>query len=234
MGLLLPGPVSVLYGLHRRHEQRLDRRLGDRHGRAPSGTSVSATATACVVHRHASPALTIVKSASPNILTAAGQTITYTFLVTNTGNVTLSDVNVTDHPTTPAGGLTTGPTCQGLSNPTATCSGNSITLTPGQQASFTGTYVVTQTDFDHELVVDGHRAGGGPPSCRFAGHGHVEHGDSDGKPGSRDRDLEVGQPEHGHGSGPDRHLHVHGQEHRQRRSDGRRCAETVRPRLRVA
>ncbi len=131
-------------------------------GNAPSGTPVSATATASVT-ASSSPALTIVKSASPNILTAAGQTITYTFLVTNTGNVTLSNVNVTDHPTAPATGLTTGPACQSLSNPTATCSGNSITLTPGQQASFTGTYVVTQTDFDHGSVVDNATAAGTPP-----------------------------------------------------------------------
>ena len=132
-------------------------------GNAPSGTQVSATATASVTAA-ASPSISIVKAAFPNVLTRSGETITYTFLVTNTGNVTLNNVNVTDHPTPPAGALATGPTCQDLSNPAGTCSGNSTTLTPGQRASFIGTYAVTQVDFDHGSVVDSATAAGTPPS----------------------------------------------------------------------
>ena len=132
-------------------------------GHAPSGTLVSATATASVAASQTS-SISVVKSASPTILTAAGQTITYTFVVTNTGNTSLGNVNVTDHPTPPAGPLTTGPTCQSLSNPAGSCSGSTTALAPNQRATFTGTYVVTLTDFDNGSVVDNATAAGTPPS----------------------------------------------------------------------
>ena len=131
-------------------------------GNAPSGTAVSATATASVTATQ-TPSISIVKSASPTTLTEPDQTITYTFLVTNTGNTDLTAVGVTDHPTTPALGLTTGPTCQSLSNPAGSCSGNSISLAPKQVATFTGTYNSNQVDFDHGSVVDNATAAGTPP-----------------------------------------------------------------------
>ena len=37
-----------------------------------------------------SPALTLTKTATPTTVTQAGQTVTYRFLATNTGNVTIS------------------------------------------------------------------------------------------------------------------------------------------------
>ena len=72
------------------------------------------------------PALSIVKSASPGSVSAVGAVITYSFVVTNTGNVTLSNVGVTDTQVAPASALTSGPTC-----PVAT-------LAPGASADVYG------------------------------------------------------------------------------------------------
>ena len=68
--------------------------------------------------------------------------INISFLVTNTGNVTLTDVTVVDTQAAPAGPLTTGPTCP------------QATLAPGATQRCTGTYAVTQADIDHGTVSD--------------------------------------------------------------------------------
>ncbi len=132
-------------------------------GTTPSGGTVNATSNTVTVTVTQSPSLSIVKSATPTTLTSAGQTITYTFDVTNTGNVNLTAVGVVDNPQPPAGGLTTGPTCQSLSNPTGTCSGATTSLAPGQGAVFTATYVVTQADINHGTVVDNATVSGTTP-----------------------------------------------------------------------
>ena len=62
-----------------------------------------------------------------------GDVITYTFEVTNTGNVTLTDVLVSDP----------------LVSPITCPSGNPIpTLAPGESETCTGSYVITQADID--------------------------------------------------------------------------------------
>ena len=52
---------------------------------------------------HQTPALSIVKTADPTTVTAAGDTVDYSFVVTNTGNVTVTGITVTDTFTAPAG-----------------------------------------------------------------------------------------------------------------------------------
>jgi uncharacterized repeat protein (TIGR01451 family) len=59
------------------------------------GTVTSADSTATVTIP-ATPDLTLDKTASPTTITAAGQTIGYSFRVTNTGNVTLSGVSINE------------------------------------------------------------------------------------------------------------------------------------------
>ena len=66
---------------------------GDPPGPATPVVSDPSTATVPAVQ---GPAITVVKSASPGSFSAAGTTVTYSFLVTNTGNVTLSSIQITD------------------------------------------------------------------------------------------------------------------------------------------
>ncbi|MBC6941701.1 MAG: DUF11 domain-containing protein [Xanthomonadales bacterium] len=75
-------------------------------------------------------ALTLTKSASPASVTQAGDVITYTFSVENTGNVTLTNVNVSDPllgslVCTPIASLAPGATAS------LSCTGNSYTVTQG-------------------------------------------------------------------------------------------------------
>ncbi|WP_445083361.1 DUF7507 domain-containing protein, partial [Algoriphagus sp. oki45] len=74
-----------------------------------------------------------------------GETISYTFTVTNTGNVTLNNIMVTD--------------------PLVTVSGGPISLAPGasDNTTFTATYVLTQDDIDAGYVVNTALAKGTSP-----------------------------------------------------------------------
>ena len=81
------------------------------------------------------PALTLTKIPNPSTYTD-GQSVLYTYTVTNVGNVTLSSVNVTD--TTFGQTIVLGTT----------------TLAPDASTTGTFTYTTTQTDFDNGSVVD--------------------------------------------------------------------------------
>ncbi|MBK7221670.1 MAG: DUF11 domain-containing protein [Saprospiraceae bacterium] len=88
-----------------------------------------------------SPSLTIAKdqTGGPNPITAAGQTIDYTIVVTNTGNQTQTGVNVSD--VLPGGGAGT------LSGPTESVSSNG-NLNIGETWTYTISYTATQADID--------------------------------------------------------------------------------------
>jgi uncharacterized repeat protein (TIGR01451 family) len=103
-------------------------------------TSMAATAAVPVSH---TPAVSIIKTANPTTVSRVGQVITYTFAVTNAGDVPLTAAAVTDTQTSPAGPLTSGPTCPTSSLPT-----------PGETVNCTATYTVTQADIDHGTISD--------------------------------------------------------------------------------
>ena len=130
----------------------------------PGGTPVTSTPSTAVVTATQTPGIGIVKSASPTTITQAGQTVTYTYVATNTGNVTLTGVGVADTQSAPAGALATAPACQSLADPAGGCSGATTTLAPGQAATFTATYVATQADVDHGMINDSAVAKGTPPT----------------------------------------------------------------------
>ena len=80
--------------------------------------------------------------------------------------MTLTSVGVTDLPVSPAGGLTSGPTCNSLSNPSASSctSTSSTTLLPNQSATFTGVYSTTQADLNNGSINDTSKATGTNPA----------------------------------------------------------------------
>jgi uncharacterized repeat protein (TIGR01451 family) len=103
------------------------------NGSPPTGAAVSATASPSVTIA-AAPAITLTKTATPAIAQTAGQVVTFNFVATNTGNVTLSAVAITDAlPGTSAITYGTWP-------PTAN------TLLNGQTVTATATYTVTAGD----------------------------------------------------------------------------------------
>ena len=89
------------------------------------------------------PALTLVKTATPQTYTAAGQTISYSYLVTNSGNVSLAGpVTVTDDKATV--------TCPAVS----TVGNNNATLDPGEAITCTASYTITQADLNSGSVTN--------------------------------------------------------------------------------
>jgi uncharacterized repeat protein (TIGR01451 family) len=125
-------------------------------GTPPAGANVTDTDSWTVTGTQ-SPAFTFTKSASPTTYTAAGQTITYTLTETNTGNVTLHNVTITD----PL--ITVGACDNGLVPPTAVAT--PATLAPGGTLRCTGTHVTTAADVNtgsFRNVATGH---GTPPGA---------------------------------------------------------------------
>ena len=95
-------------------------------GRAPDGAEVTGDASWDIPAMPA-PALSIVKTASPVTYSAAGQLITYSYLVTNNGNVSVHGVTVADS-------RDLAPSCP------------STSLAAGQAMTCTARYRTTQAD----------------------------------------------------------------------------------------
>ena len=118
-------------------------------GTSSGGTTVTATDnTSTTITRTAT--LTLDKQAGPIVDGDAnghdvGDTIAYTFLVTNTGNVTLTSVGVTD----PKVGTVSCPL---------------TTLAPGASTTCTATYALTQADVNAGVVNNTATATGTPPA----------------------------------------------------------------------
>jgi uncharacterized repeat protein (TIGR01451 family)/LPXTG-motif cell wall-anchored protein len=124
------------------------------HGSSGSETVESLPDNASVPAQRQVPQLTIVKSAElqevqgviGDGLAEAGDTIDYTFGVTNTGNVTLTAVGVTDQ-------LIGDVSCA------------QSTLAPGADTQCTGTYQVVASDVVNGAVVNVATAHGTPPGA---------------------------------------------------------------------
>ncbi|MBE1500945.1 LPXTG-motif cell wall-anchored protein/uncharacterized repeat protein (TIGR01451 family) [Amycolatopsis lexingtonensis] len=126
------------------------------HGTAPRATEPTTSApSSAKVTADRSAALALVKSAAPGAVAAAGEPVRYSFLVTNTGNVTLTDVTVTEEAFSGSGSLSA------VSCP----AGAAVVpvLAPGQTVTCTADYTVTQADLDAGRITNSATAAGTPP-----------------------------------------------------------------------
>jgi len=121
------------------------------HGTHPTGRPAVSRPSTAVVTTSQGPALTVVKSASPTTVTSVGQTVSYSFLVTNTGNVTLSGIAVREAAFSGSG-----------TPPVAACP--VPTLAPGAQVTCTAAYQVTSADLTAGSLTDTAVADGLTPS----------------------------------------------------------------------
>ncbi|WP_344918785.1 beta strand repeat-containing protein [Streptosporangium oxazolinicum] len=120
-------------------------------GTPPTGPAVSSAPSTVTITAVSAPSLALLKTASPSTVTAAGQTVTYSYVITNTGNATLTGISATDTAFSGSG-----------TPPVVTCP--VTTLEPQESTTCTGTYVVTQADIDADALVNTAVASGTPPT----------------------------------------------------------------------
>lgn len=112
------------------------------------------TALATTIILPALPSITVTKTADNDTNVPAGVTVTYTYVVTNTGNQTISNISLADaHNASgpvPVPGNETLTTDNGISNDSSDSSIDGVwdSLAPGDEVTFTATYTVTQNDID--------------------------------------------------------------------------------------
>ncbi len=120
-------------------------------GTPADGTPVVSEPSETTVSALADPGISVVKTADPSVVVQAGQTVTYSFVVTNTGNVTLADVGVDEGEFSGTGELSA------VDCPTPT-------LVAGQTTTCTATYEVTQADVDAGGLTNTATVGGTTPA----------------------------------------------------------------------
>jgi uncharacterized repeat protein (TIGR01451 family) len=119
-------------------------------GTPPTGPVVTASASPSLTLA-AAPVITLTKSAAPTVVQSAGQVVTFSFVATNTGNVTLSSVVITDSlPGVSAISYGTWPT-------------TANTLRAGQAVTATATYTVTSGDVAAGTISNTASVSGTPP-----------------------------------------------------------------------
>jgi uncharacterized repeat protein (TIGR01451 family) len=110
-------------------------------GTSPGGTTATSDPSTITLPQAANPALTLVKTAAPAVITAAGELIHYTYVITNTGNLTLTGVGIAEKAFTGTG-----------ATPVPDCPGAPVTLLPGQFVTCTAVYPVTGGDLSAKTI----------------------------------------------------------------------------------
>ncbi len=148
--VLAPGALETCTATYTTTQADVDRgtitNIGTARGTPPSGPAISATSTVTLSSAQTA-AIGLTKSASITSFSAPGTAVTYTYRVTNSGNVTLHSVNVVD----PMAGLSA-----------VACPASP--LAPGSFETCTATYTTTQADLDRGGITNTGTASGLPPS----------------------------------------------------------------------
>lgn len=108
-------------------------------GTPPTGAAVTSDPSTATVTVDQSAGISLAKTADPTVVHAAGDAVTYTFTITNTGRVTLHDVAVTEQSFTGSGTLS-APDCP------------DSTLAPQVTVGCTASYVVTAHDMTTDAI----------------------------------------------------------------------------------
>lgn len=136
---LEPGQVATFTATYTTTQGDVDHGLivdqATASGLPPSGGVLEGTSNTVTVTAEQDPELTLGKTATPTTVSAAGASVGYEFLVTNTGNVTLSSIDIDESIFTGSGGA-----------PLISCPAGD--LAPLADVTCTASYTVTQDDMD--------------------------------------------------------------------------------------
>ncbi|MBC5838125.1 DUF7507 domain-containing protein [Flavobacterium muglaense] len=114
---------------------------------------------------NATPSLSITKTVNDDSNVAAGQLLTYTYIVTNNGNVTIDDVTISDLHS--GSGTLTTPKLQSTTGTDNDTTDNKIeTLAPGQIGTWTATYTVTTSDITNQVDITNTATATGTPKIK--------------------------------------------------------------------
>ncbi|WP_232825793.1 DUF11 domain-containing protein, partial [Algoriphagus litoralis] len=143
---LLPGASTVIATSYTVTQTDLDAGTVDNtasvSGQGPGGRTVASKDRESVPGVRAG-GIQLIKTATPKLYIQAGQVINYTLEVTNTGNLTLDNVTVTD--------------------PLTNLNQNIGTLDPGAASTITTSYTILQSDVDNGTVTNTATAEGTDP-----------------------------------------------------------------------
>lgn len=147
-GTLPPGATASWTGTYTLTQADIDAggvitNVATGSGTTPSGSTIEQQGTAVTGVVAAGPSLALVKTADKTSDVKSGETVTYTFTATNTGNVTITDLSIVEGEFVNGAGaplkLTEAPKPVDGADPAAG-------LAPGASMSWTATYVVTDAD----------------------------------------------------------------------------------------
>lgn len=125
-------------------------------GTPPAGPAVTSPPDNDKLTLPAAPMISLAKTASPTTVDSANDVVTYSFVVANAGNVSLSNPVVTE---TAFNGTGT--------SPTPVCPADTV-LAPGQSVTCTAKYSVTQADVDRGTLTNTATATATPPGATEA------------------------------------------------------------------